>query len=116
MKAMTKLVVQAVALALAAVAGAAPLDKVQFIKVSAQEGKAVIRNAEGKMIVVKPGDSLAENVTVKSIIPDRVILEEKTERGVETVVVRFANSGKVRFERLSKPLEKSLPPAAATNK
>lgn len=78
---------------------AAPLDKIQFIKVSAQDSKAVIRGGDGKMQVIKPGDTVVENVTVKEIIPGRIILEEKTSKGVETMIVRVDGS-KTRIERL----------------
>lgn len=96
----------AAALMLAATAFTAPLDKIQFIKISAQESKAVIRTVDGKMQVIKPGDTVVENITVKEIIPGRVILEEKTDRGMETIIVRMDN-GKTRIERLRKQPEKS---------
>jgi hypothetical protein len=85
---------------------AAPLDKIQFIKISPQDSKAVIRTADNKMLVVKPGDTIAENTTIKEIIPGRLILEEKTDRGMETIIVRMDN-GKTRIERLRKQPEKS---------
>lgn len=78
---------------------AAPLDKIQFIKVSAQDSKAVVRGIDGKMQVIKPGDTVVENITVKEIIPGRIILEEKTSKGVETLIVRV-DGGKNRIERL----------------
>lgn len=78
---------------------AAPLDKIQFIKVSAQDSKAVIRGADGKMQVIKPGDTVVENVTVKEIIPGRIILEEKTSKSLDTLIVRV-DGGKTRIERL----------------
>ena len=93
---------------LTAVVYAAPLDKIQFIKISAQDSKAVIRAIGGKMQVVKPGDTIAENTTIKEIIPGRIILEEKTTNGIETVIVRMDN-GKSRIERLRRQPEKSRP-------
>jgi len=96
----------AAVLLLATTAFAAPLDKVQFIKSSPQESRAVIRTADGKMQVIKPGDTVVENITVKEIIPGRIILEEKTDRGMETIIVRMDN-GKTRIERLRKQPEKS---------
>jgi len=95
---------------------AASLDKIQFIKISSQESKAVIRTADGKMQVIKPGDAVVENITVKEIIPGRLILEEKTDRGMETIIVRMDN-GKTRIERLRKQPEKSqqmVAPASST--
>ena len=86
----------------------APLDKIRFIKISAQDSKAVIMTADGKMRVVTLGDTIAENTTIMEIIPGRIILEEKTERGVETIIVRMDN-GKTRIERLRKQPDESRP-------
>jgi hypothetical protein len=93
---------------IAATAFAAPLDKIQFIKIAAQDSRAVIRNADGKMQVIKPKDTIVENVTVKEIIPGRIILEETTASGPETIIVRIDN-GKTRIERLRKHPDKSQP-------
>jgi hypothetical protein len=103
----------------AVTAFAAPLDKVQFIKVSAQEAKAVIRGGDGKMLVIKPGDTVVENVTVKEILPGRIILEEKTANGLTTFIVRI-DGGKAKMERLNRQPDKgptlvapvSTPPVA----
>lgn len=93
------------ALLLTTTAFAATLDKIQFIKISPQESKAVIRTADGKMQVIKAGDTVVENITVKEIIPGRIMLEEKTDRGTETIIVRLDN-GKTRIERLRKQQDK----------
>lgn len=93
------------------IAAAGPLDKVRFIKISAQDAKAVVRSADGKMTVIKPGDTVVENITVKEIIPGRIILEEKTARGPETIIVRMDN-GKTRIERLRKQAEAGSAPVA----
>jgi len=93
------------ALALTTIALAAPLDKIQFIKISPQESKAVIRTVDGMMQVIKPGDTVVENVTVKEIVPGRIMLEEKTARGLETVIVRM-EGGKTSIERLRKQPDK----------
>jgi len=84
---------------------AASLDKIQFIKIAPQDARAVIRNAAGKMIVIKQGDIVVENITVKEIVPGRIILEEKTDKGLETIIVRLDN-GKTRIERLRRQPDK----------
>lgn len=83
---------------------AAVLDKIQFIKISPNDAKAVIKTADGKLQVIKPGDVIGESVTVKEIATGRIVLEEKTARGVETIIMRLEN-GKSRIERLSKTQE-----------
>ena len=84
---------------------AAPLDKIQFIKISPQESKAVIKAADGKLQVVKPEDVIVDNTVIKEIAPDRIVLEEKTGHGMETIIVRMDN-GKNRIERLRKQPDK----------
>ena len=83
------------------VAFATSLDSVQFIKISSQDSKAVIKGPDGKLAVIKPGDAIGDRVTVKEIAPGRIVLEEKTDKGPETVIVLFEN-GKTRIERLRK--------------
>lgn len=81
------------------VAQAAPLDKVQFLKISPQDAKAVVKLPDGKLQVVKPGDAVVENVTVQEIAQGRIVLDDKSGKDVETVIVRM-ESGKQRIERL----------------
>ncbi|WP_298268448.1 hypothetical protein [Geobacter sp.] len=50
------------------------LDKVQFIKISPQDSKAVIKAADGKLRVVKTGDAISETATVTEIAPGRVVV------------------------------------------
>ena len=83
---------------------AGPLDKVRFIKVAPQDEKAVIMGPDGKLRVIKKGDTVADNITVKEIIPGRIILEENTAKGPETVIVRVEN-GRQRIERIRKQAE-----------
>ena len=116
MKRMSIVSIMSAVLLSAATVFAAPLDKIQFIKVSPQESKAVIRTADGKMQVVKAGDTVVENITVKEIIPGRIILEEKTSNGLETLIVRV-DSGKNRIERLRRQSDKGpmlVAPASGT--
>jgi hypothetical protein len=80
---------------------ATSLDKIQFIKISPNDAKAVIKAADGKLQVIKPGDAIGESVTVKEIAPRRIVLEEMTGTGAETIIVRLEN-GKSSMERLRK--------------
>jgi len=80
---------------------AGSLDKVQFIKIAPKDEKAVIKAADGKLVVIKPGDAVGENVTVKEIATGRIVLEEKTDKGFETVIIRMVND-KAKIERLSR--------------
>lgn len=105
----------AAALLISTTAFAAPLDKIQFLKISPKDEKAVIKGADGKLQVIKPGDTVVDNVTVKEIALGRIVLEEKTATGPETVIVRMVND-KARIERLSRTPERTpLLMAPATN-
>lgn len=85
---------------------AASLDKIQFIKIAPQDAKAVIKGTDGKLEVIKPGDTIGETVTVKEIAAGRIVLEEKTDSRPETVIIRMEN-GRPRIERLRKQPEKT---------
>lgn len=105
---MRKIVPQILAVSLSlsvsSLAGAASLDNIRFIKIAPQDQKAVIKTADGKLQVIKSGDVIGETVTVKEIAPGRIVLEEKTDRGPETIIVRMAND-KAMIERLSRTPE-----------
>lgn len=88
-------------LSVCTLAGAASLDNIQFLKISPQDAKAVIKNADGKLLVIKPGDVVEEGVTVREIATGRIVLEEKTDKGSETIIVRMSND-KANIERIRK--------------
>ena len=83
---------------------ASPLDQVQFIKIAPKDARAVIKEADGKLKVIKEGDVIADGLLVKEIAPGRIVLEEKTEEGTETVLVTIAND-RAKIERLKKKPE-----------
>jgi hypothetical protein len=100
---------------------AEPLDKVKFVKVSEQEGKAVIRDVDGKLSmigvgdvigidgkVVQPGkrvndkkkDSAVDVLHIIEIAKDRVVLERQTAEGPEKIIVRLLD-GKQSVEKVT---------------
>jgi len=83
---------------------AAPLDKIQFIKIAAMDEMAVIKDADGKLRVIKTGDTICENVSVASISAGRIVLHEKTDKGTDTLIVRVEN-GAQRIERITNRTE-----------
>jgi len=89
----------------------ASLDKIQYVKISPYDPRAVIRGGDGMMLVVRPGDAIADNATVKEIVPDRIIVEEQTANGLEIVIVR-ENNGAVLIER-KEQMSESVPQVAA---
>jgi hypothetical protein len=63
------------------------LDKVQFIKIAVHDEKAVIKGADGKLHIIKPGDLIGKSAKVIEIKSGKIILEEKTDKGLETVII-----------------------------
>lgn len=93
-------------IALPSFATAASLADIQFITIAAKDARAVIKGADGKLSVIKPGDSVADGVKVKEITTGRIVLEEAKPEGTETVFVRIAK-GKTVIERVNKTPEKA---------
>ena len=77
------------------------LDTIKFLKVSEQEGKAVIRGSDGKLRMIGVGDTVGGDSKVVEIAKDRVGLERKTETGIEKIIVRLEN-GQQKIERVTK--------------
>ncbi|MEW5744068.1 MAG: hypothetical protein AB1805_01330 [Nitrospirota bacterium] len=86
-------------------AAAASLDIIQLLKISPQDQRAIIKTADGQMQIIKVGDSLGEDGKVVEIVQGRVVIEEQTEQGVETVIIRL-EGGKQKIERVRKAPEK----------
>ena len=104
-----KTLIVAVAVTVGGAACAASLDNFQFLKIAPQDKRAVVKGPDGKLQIIKPGDVLAGNATVKEIAAGRVVLEEKTDKGLVTVIVRVEN-GKSHAQRLrSTPTASPLP-------
>lgn len=56
---------------------------------------------DGSMKIIKPGDEIRKNGKVVEITSGRVVIEESTERGKETVIIRL-EEGRQTIERLKK--------------
>jgi hypothetical protein len=57
------------------------------------------------MHILKVGDSIGKSGKVIEIVEGRIVIEERTEKGPETVIIRF-ESGKQRIERIRKTGDK----------
>jgi hypothetical protein len=89
-------------------AAASTIDSVRVLKISGSDARAVIRDAFGKTIVLKPGDAVGTNARVTEIAVDRIVIEEKTSDEPEKVIIRFIN-GAQKVERISKKGESLQP-------
>jgi hypothetical protein len=78
----------------------APFEGLTVLKISPRDERAVVRAADGKVLVVKPGDAIAGG-TVIEIAEGRVVLEERKGSDKETVIIRLKD-GKQTVERIRK--------------
>lgn len=93
---------------LSSLAFAGGIDTIQVLKISAQDGRAVIKTAEGKSRIIKAGDVLriaGSEMRVVEIAAGRVVFEENGVEEPETIIVRLEN-GKQRVERGKRTGEK----------
>lgn len=81
------------------------IDSLKILKIAPEEQMATVRFQDGKLRVVKTGESIGENLRIVEIAKGRVVLEERTDKGTEKVIVRL-EGGKQRVERIRKTAEK----------
>ena len=77
------------------------VESIHILRIIEQDERAMIRLPDGSMHILKVGDSMGKNGKVTEIVEGRIVIEEKTDRGPETVIIRFEN-GKQRIERIRK--------------
>ncbi|ALC17498.1 hypothetical protein DSOUD_2760 [Desulfuromonas soudanensis] len=80
---------------------AAGLEKVQFLKISPQDQKGVIKTPAGALQLVGVGDVIAGDARIIEIAEGRVVLEQLGEGGPETVIIRLDGKHQ-RIERIRK--------------
>jgi hypothetical protein len=81
------------------------IDSIQVLKIAAQDERAVIRTPDGKMQIIKAGDSIGDYAKVTEIARGRVVIEEKKGKDIEKVIIRLEN-GRQRMERIKRTGEK----------
>ena len=77
------------------------VEGIQIVRILDQDEKAMIKLPDGRMHILKVGDSVGKNGKVIEIVEGRIVIEERAEKGPETVIIRFEN-GKQRIERIRK--------------
>jgi len=99
------------------------VDDIRVLKISPQDERAIIKTPEGEMRIIKVGDVLwvmssglrvasselekkdiVSELRVMEITEGRVVFEEETDTGMETVIIRVED-GKQRVERIKKTIE-----------
>ena len=103
---------------------AASVEDIQILKISAADERAVIKTPDGKMVIIKTGDLLhvagselrvagekkqksaaGYELRVVEITKGRIVFEEKTNKGIEMVIIRLENR-KQKVERIKKAGDK----------
>ena len=80
---------------------AASIDNIHLLKISPQDERAVVKMEDRAMKIIKPGDAIGKNGKVVEITSGRVVIEEQTDGGRETIIIRF-EQGRQTVERLKK--------------
>ncbi len=85
-------------------ASSVSIDHIQVLRISPNEGKAVVRMPDNRALVIKAGDSIGHNARVIEVVEGRIVIEEKGPQGIETVIIRVED-GKQRVERIRKAVK-----------
>jgi hypothetical protein len=81
------------------------VESIHILRIIEQDEKAMIKLPDGRMHILKVGDSIGKKGKVIEIVEGRIVIEERTEKGPETVVIGFEN-GKQKIERIRKAGDK----------
>jgi hypothetical protein len=81
------------------------LDNIQIIKIAPKDERAIVKMPEGEMKIIRVGDQIGDSGKIVEITKGRVIVEEKREKGIETVIIRLEN-GKQTIERIKRTPDK----------
>ncbi len=81
------------------------VESIHILRIIEQDEKAMIKLPDGRMHILKVGDPIGKNGKVIEIVEGRIVIEERTEKGPETVIIRVEN-GKQRIERIRKAGDK----------
>lgn len=76
-------------------------DSIHLLKISPQDERAVVKMEDGSTRIIKLGDVIGKNGKIIEITAGRVVIEEQTERGIETVIIRLED-GRQKIERISR--------------
>ena len=96
------------ALIAAAIVLAPPIAQAEEFTVTQTDKTFKMNGEKVETLTIKVGDSIGETGKVIEITEGRVVIEEKTEKGPETVIIRVED-GKQRVERIRKSKEEAPP-------
>ena len=74
-------------------------DAIEVLKISPQDGRAVVKTLDGKTRIIKGGDIVDSRFKVIEIAGDTVVLEERKGSTVTKVIIRLVD-GKQQVQRV----------------
>ena len=83
-------------------------ETLHVLKISPKDQRAVIKQPDGTMQVIKVGDAVGANGKIIEISAGRVVIEEVSNNETEKIIIRLEN-GKQHVERLKKTADKQPP-------
>lgn len=91
----------------------AELDAYHFLKIAAEDQRAVMKTPEGTLQVVSVGAVIAEEAKITEIADGRIVLQRQDSKGAETIIIRLAGN-RQRIERYRQSAEApSMPMVSA---
>jgi len=81
------------------------VESIHILRIIEQDEKAMIKLPDGRTQILRVGDPIGKDGKVIEIVEGRIVIEERREKGPETVIMRFEN-GKQRVERIRKTGDK----------
>ena len=87
------------------------IQHLQVVKISPADGSAVVKTSEGGLRLIRVGSSLDQNNRVVEIADGRIVIQSKTPKGLETIIIRIED-GRQKIERIGKIGDLRPPPLA----
>ena len=87
------------------------IQDLQVVKISPADGCAIVKTSENDLRLIKVGSSLDQNSRVVEITDGRIVIQCKTPKGFETVIIRVED-GRQKIERIRRIGDLRPPPLA----
>jgi Tfp pilus assembly protein PilP len=69
------------------------IESLQLVSISPEDQRAVVKLPDNTTKIIKLGDPIGTNGKVVEIVSGRVVVEEKSASGPETVIIRLVPKG-----------------------
>lgn len=76
-------------------------DDIQVVKIYPQEEWAIVKTKDSEKMIIKAGGPVGDTGEVIEITEGRVVIEKRTEKNIETIIIRVEN-GEQKIERIKR--------------